>query len=279
MQTILLIGDTAKPKVKEFLDLALPLLKSTATILKTGLDPAADLTAVSADLAMVFGGDGAILNAARRLGENPIPIVGINLGKLGFLAAYDGSELDGYVGGLLSGEYHVAEQMKIDCQVIRSGREVGRYRALNDVVISRGSLSRVISLRLTVDGRHGTTYNCDGLIISTPVGSTAHSLSAGGPIVEPELEAFIVTPICPHTLSNRPLVVSGAKCLEMHNETPALPVGLTVDGQVYIELEVEDTVRVSRAETSLKLVKPEKRDYYTVLREKLGWSGHANYKR
>jgi NAD+ kinase len=278
MQTVLLIGDTAKEKVKRAVEAALPCLKATATVLCDGLDPRADLTSIQADVAMVFGGDGAILTAARRLGANPIPVVGVNLGKFGFLAELDGSDLDQAVNHVLAGDYAVVERMVMDCTILRRGEPIGRYRALNEVVASRGALSRLITVRLTVDGEHATAYNADGLIISTPVGSTAHSLSAGGPILEPELEAFIVTPICPHTLSNRPLVVSSSRRLAMIVESPRLPVGLTVDGQVYVELADADTVEVRRASRGLKLVKPGILGYYSILREKLGWSGHANYK-
>ena len=278
MQTILVIGNTAKPKVKAALGAVLPLLREKATVIDAGLDPEADLTGIDADMAVVFGGDGAILHAARRLGGNAIAIAGVNVGKLGFLAGFDCSGLEQSLDGLLGGETSITEQMMLNCLVLRNGSELGRYRAVNDVVTSRGALSRLISIRLTIDGVHGTTYNCDGLIVSTPLGSTAHSLSAGGPIVEPEVEALIVTPICPHTLSNRPLVVSAGRCLTLTNETPDLPVGLTIDGQVYVELEADDAVEVSRAWTGLRLVRPGVWDHYTVLREKLGWSGHANYK-
>ena len=276
-KTILLIGDMAKPKVKQAVEAAIPLLRKKGTVLEDGLDPAADLTGLAADIAMVFGGDGAMLTAARRLDTNAIPVVGVNLGKLGFLTELDESELEQPVDCLLAGECQVVEQMMLECRIARDGEELGRYRALNDVVVSRGMLSRLIGIRLTVDGQYATTYNGDGLILSTPVGSTAHSLSAGGPILEPELDAFIVTPICPHTLSNRPLVISARRMLEMNTESRGLPVGLTVDGQVQVELTDGDTVTVCRAEPGLKLIKPGIRSYFNVLREKLGWSGHARY--
>jgi len=278
MHTILLIGDMAKPTVKQAVEQAIPLLAAKANVRQDGLDPDSDLTSIAADVAMVFGGDGAMLKAARRLGPNSAPLVGVNLGKLGFLTELDKSELDDGTDCILSDNCQVVEQMMIACRVLRAGQEIGRYRALNDVVVSRGAFSRLVAVRLTIDGQHATTYNCDGLIISTPVGSTAHSLSAGGPIVEPDLAAFVVTPISPHTLSNRPLVVPGERRLVMTIEPGRLPVGLTVDGQVHLELQAGDEVEVCRAEPGLKLAKPGMRNYYTVLREKLGWSGHANYK-
>jgi NAD+ kinase len=165
----------------------------------------------------------------------------------------------------------------LTCKVIRSNQIIHETVGLNDAVISRTSLSRLISVKLYVNEKRVATYSCDGLIVSTPAGTTAHSLSAGGPIVTPDMEAFAITPICPHTLSNRPLVVSGNSKIEMEQLSETKGVGLTVDGQVYFDVKAGDRIVIEKAEKKLQLVDTQTRTFYDVLREKLNWRGQPAY--
>lgn len=167
--------------------------------------------------------------------------------------------------------------MLLTCKIIRSKQVINKTLGLNDAVISRTSLSRLISIKLYVNKQTVTTYSSDGLIVSTPAGSTAHSLSAGGPIVTPDMEAFVITPICPHTLSNRPLVVSGDSTIELEQISESKGVGLTVDGQIYFDVMTGDKVIIEKADKKLQLIDIQTRTFYDVLREKLNWRGQPAY--
>ena len=167
----------------------------------------------------------------------------------------------------------------LECVLTRGERTVAEWLALNDVVVSRGALSRLVSFGLFVDGRHATTYNGDGVIVSTPTGSTAHSLSAGGPVLDPSLEAMVITPICPHTLTNRPLVLGADMAIELRAESTPVDVGLTVDGQVYEELRQGDRIVVRRAARTFQLIDLGLRTFYDTYRQKLGWGGSPPYRR
>jgi len=271
---VIVIGEAAKPNVPEVPKSAVPTIEESATVVAVDLDGSQDLASVDADLAFVFGGDGAILKAVRRLGTNPVPVCGVNLGKLGFLATLTDKNLAGGLGSVLRGKFTVVSPIMLECSVRRDGKTIHRSRAVNDAVISRGALSRIIPVDLLIDGHPVTTYNGDGLIVSTPVGSTAHCLSAGGPIVEYGVEAMILIPICPHTLSNRPLVIPAERVVELEVGRGPRGVALTVDGQVFQELEPGDVVTATRSEHRFKLVLASGHNYFTTLREKLGWSGH-----
>lgn len=222
---------------------------------------------------LVFGGDGEMLSTARRLGTNQIPALGINFGKLGFLTQFDACELESALPSILGGDFTVGERMMLDCSLLRGEPKKRQFLALNDVVISRGALSRLVRLRLYVDGEPATSYASDGLIISTPVGSTAHSLSAGGPILEPDFEAMIITPICAHSLANRPVVICAGHAVEVHAEKFTQELGLTVDGQVYEPLEPGDRIRVVRSSHKFLQVIRRTQAFYRTLRGKLGWGG------
>lgn len=271
---VIVIGDATKPKVPEVARSAVPTLEQSATVLAVDLDGSQDLASVDADLAFVFGGDGAILKAVRRLGINPVPVCGVNLGKLGFLATLTDKNLADGLRSVLRGEFTVVSPIMLECSVRRHGKTIQQSRAVNDAVISRGALSRIIPVDLLIDGERVTTYNGDGLIVSTPVGSTAHCLSAGGPIVEHGVGAMILIPICPHTLSNRPLVIPAERVVELEVGHGPRGAALTVDGQVFQELEAGDVVTVTQSDHRFKLVLASGHNYFTTLREKLGWSGH-----
>jgi len=273
-QKVIVIGDATRARVAEAVERALPVLHESAEVAAVDLDGSAQLESTQADLALVFGGDGAILKAVRRLGDNHVPVCGVNLGKLGFLATLTDDRLEENLRSVLRGEYTLASAMTLECSVHREDAVIHHSRAVNDAVISRGALSRVVPIDLLIDSDKVTTYNGDGIIVSTPLGSTAHSLSAGGPIVQPGVEAMILTPICPHTLSNRPIVVPADRRIELVVGDGPKGVALTVDGQVFQELSIGDVVAVARSEHRFDLVRASDYGYFRTLRDKLRWGGH-----
>jgi NAD+ kinase len=224
-----------------------------------------------ADLYVVIGGDGTLLMAARAIALNPRPILGVNLGGLGFLTETAPDEMDHVLEEILAGRYELDPRIGLEVTVVRGGRTIMRQWTLNDAVINKSALARIIEIDLSIDREPVTTYKADGLIISTPTGSTAYSLSAGGPIVHPNLEAFLVTPICPHTLSLRPLVVPDRSVAEMSLRAGDSEVYLTLDGQVGHPLKQKDRVRVRRSRQPILMVRSPRRSYFEVLRRKLHW--------
>lgn len=233
----------------------------------------ADL-ASQVNLLIVLGGDGTLLAAARVAAPCGVPILPVNLGGLGFLTSVTLEELYPALEHVLEGRHRISERVMLAVELLRGGQVVERQRALNDVVINKGALARMVDLDLHIDGAYVCKYRADGLIVSTPTGSTAYSLSAGGPIVYPAVDAFVITPICPHTLSDRPLVVPDSVTVEVDFEGSDEPVYLTVDGQIGIELRGGDRVRVTKAPEKLKLVRAPKKTYYELLRSKLKWGEH-----
>lgn len=224
------------------------------------------------DLAIVLGGDGTLLSLARSLPE-PVPILGVNLGRLGFLTELSRDELYPSLVKVLAGRYQLETRSMLDVELRRNGAESARYRVLNDAVIAKSAMARIVQLALRVDGFLVGHYRSDGLIVSTPTGSTAYNLSAGGPILSPRLPVAVVTPICPHTLSLRPLVVPDDAEIEVTLETPREEVFLTLDGQEGAGLGYRDTVRLTRSGAQVLLVRTTGRTYYEGLRGKLGWGG------
>jgi len=225
------------------------------------------------DLVLVLGGDGTLLDAARIVGSYGIPIIGVNLGGLGFLTEFTLDELYPMMEQILKGEYNFVERSMLRALVYRDGIAVADYSVLNDAVINRGALARIIDLETYVNGEYVTTFRADGIIFSTPTGSTAHSLSAGGPIVYPTLPVTIITLICPHTLTNRPLVISNESDIRLTLLTETTDVALTLDGQIGFALKVGDTVGVKKSDSLIKLIKSPYRDYFTLLKTKLKWGG------
>src|SRR5215471_12848947 len=228
-------------------------------------------TAADADLAVVVGGDGTLLAAARLLGDRQVPIVAINYGSLGFLTEVT---LDGMYPALervLADEFVAEQRMMIDVHISRAGEQLAEYRALNDVVINKGTLSRMIELEARVDDQYVSRFRADGLIVSTPTGSTAYNLSAGGPIIFPTMSAMVVTPICSHTLTNRPIVLSESVTIEIVLRSAQDDVYITVDGQVGLKLQMEDLVSAAKSDVAVKLVAPGDKNYFDVLRGKLKW--------
>lgn len=224
-----------------------------------------------ADLVVVLGGDGTLISVARLVGEREVPILGVNLGSLGFLTEITLDELYPSLESCLSGDYRVSERMMLRVALVRGGRDVETHQVLNDVVINKGALARIIDMETTVNGSYLTTFKADGLIISTPTGSTGYSLSANGPIIHPDLDCLAITPICPHTLTNRPIVVASDALITVRLQPQNEDVFLTLDGQVGFELKYDDSIRIERAAHRTRLVMSRSKDYFEVLRTKLKW--------
>jgi NAD+ kinase len=222
------------------------------------------------DFIVVLGGDGTLLSVARAVGDLGVPILGVNLGGLGFLTATTLDEMMPSLQALLSGRMVIEERMMLAARVRRGAGTAGHFLALNDVVIMKAAMSRIIDLQVSVDGAPATAYRADGLIIATPTGSTAYSLSAGGPILFPTMDAMVLTPICSHTLTNRPIVLPGTQRIEVTLITNQ-EVMLTVDGQVGFALRESDGVEVERAASRIRLVRFPDKHYFSVLRAKLKW--------
>lgn len=223
------------------------------------------------DMVIVLGGDGTLISVARLVGGLNVPILGINLGRLGFLTEVTRDELPVMLELLVRGEYVVSERMMLDAIIHRNGEEVGKYTVLNDVVINKGALARIIDMETSVDGSHLSTFKADGLIISTPTGSTGYNLAAGGPIIFPEINSLVISPICPHMLTNRPIVVWSRSIIEIKVRFEDDVVFFTADGQVGRKLLPGDVVEVRRSESRTRLVASPSRDYFEVLRTKLSW--------
>ena len=223
------------------------------------------------DFLVVLGGDGTLLAAARLLGNREIPILPVNLGGLGFLTSITLEELYPLLEQVLSGKYGTSERMMLQAEVIRAGKVVERQRALNDAVVNQAALARVMGFDVSIDGSFVARYRADGIVVATPTGSTAYSLSAGGPIVHPDLKAFVITPICPHMLTNRPLVVPDTACVEIDFTAGEEPVHLTLDGQVGFELRTADLVVIAKSASKVLLVRPPTKTYFEILRSKLRW--------
>lgn len=276
MKRIVIVGNSAKEGVLRAVEAMEPWLRELADV-RVDLDMAADVAPGEFDMAVVVGGDGSMLRAARKLCVAGVPLLGVNVGKFGFLTETTADEFQGVLKDVLASRCEVAERMMLRCALTRDGREMLATVALNDAVVSRSALSRLMTLEIDVDGERVTTYRADGIIISTPVGSTAHSLAAGGPIIHPELDALVISPICPHTLSNRPLVLPAGSVVAIRVGAGADGPALTVDGQVFHELCKGDLVEVRRADTPLRLIKTGERTFFETLRNKLDWSGQPRY--
>lgn len=221
------------------------------------------------DAAIVLGGDGALLRAARAFAPVRTPILGVNLGHLGFLTELEIPDVDDAIGKLVQGSYTIEERMMLEASVLRSDKEVARYLALNDAVVARGTFARIIRMETWVAGEYIATFPADGLIASTPTGSTAYSLSAGGPIINPCLDCIIVTPICPHTLGARSFVVRPEEVVRIHLEAAHNQVMLTVDGQEGFELLSGDEILAERSSCRARFIKLRGRPFYEILRTRL----------
>src|SRR5712691_1472758 len=232
---------------------------------------------LNVDLVLVLGGDGAILRACHQLGRHQLPILGVNFGRLGFLADLTPDEFRDMFPLLQQRQFRIVEHLMFECVLQRHDGSSETFLGLNEAIVCAAGALQMIEVRLTIDERPVTTYSCDGLIISTPVGSTAHSLSAGGPMLRQGLMAFVITPISPHTLTNRPLVDDADCVYALSLANTSKEALLVVDGQYRRPMQDGDVVQVRRAPVTFKLVKLPGRSYYNTLQRKLGWSGQPLY--
>jgi NAD+ kinase len=224
-----------------------------------------------AEMIIVLGGDGTLLSVARLAGSHHVPILGVNLGGLGFLTEITLEELYRVLERVIQGDFVTDERVVFNAAVFRREEKLAEFIVLNDAVINKGALARIIDIETTINGEYLTTFKSDGLIISTPTGSTAYNLSAGGPIVHPSLHCIIITPICPHTLTNRPIMIPDDVKVRAILKSKQQEVFLTLDGQQGFVLEFADVVEVKKAEGKILLIKSPYRHYFEVLREKLKW--------
>lgn len=230
-----------------------------------------DQVPAGCDLVIVLGGDGTLLSAARSTAGRDIPLFAVNLGGLGFLTAIAVDELFPELERALAGEHRIARRRMLSCEVHRAGEIVARFEALNDVVITKAHIARMIDLDCNVDAHFVCRYKADGLIVATPTGSTAYSLSAGGPIVFPSVGALCITPICPHMLTNRPVLVSDTSVITIHNLARGEDAYLTIDGQVGSPLRQQDRIVCRSSDNWLHLIRPPRMLFFDVLRQKLKW--------
>ena len=269
---IILLGNGAKTDVRKTIEQLRPEIERRTHILAEDFTGQQDVSSVQADLAVVFGGDGSILRAVSQMGSNQIPVLAVHLGTLSFLSTIQIDELIPLLDrpGLL--QMPVINHLLLYCQLFRSNQTESEFwhLALNEVVIHADHAAHMINIELVLDHQLVTTYRCTGLIVSTPVGSTAMSLSSGGPILRKDIDAVVISPISPHTLSNRPLVDSPDRFMELRTQQPA---ELIVDGNAIAVIEPGDTVRITRAKQTFKTIDVPGFCYYRALRSKLGWNG------
>ena len=227
------------------------------------------------DLSCVIGlgGDGTFLSAARWIGGRKIPIMGVKFGRMGFLAECLEENLIDAMERVLENNFTIHERMRLQLRIVRAGRERVREEALNDVVISKSALSRLAHMETCVDGQHLTTYASDGLIITTPTGSTAYSLAAGGPVIHPDVPGFILTPICPFTLANRPLILPDSAEITVKLTDNSSDMMLTIDGQEGVEIDDKDNIHVKKSNLPVQMINLTNRNYFDVLKDKLMWNG------
>lgn len=291
---LVIFGDPNKPPVAKAIEEFTAFVKGKANILATyriqdfkeaspqaPQSPSAHDKAPildKCDYAIVFGGDGSIIATARNLSRASLPVIGVNLGKLGFLAEFSVPELKEYFGHIISGRATIEKRMILGCQVLRDGREKFNSSAINDVFVTAGPPSRMIELNISVDGQLLAGCVSDGLIISTPTGSTAYNLSAGGPIVSPKVEAIVITPICPHSLSFRPIVINANSTVEVVGVRLNEGTTVSIDGQVSTTLSAEDVVRVARQTGDFLIVNNPARSRWDTLATKLSWAEKPKYK-
>ena len=275
MKKILIAGDSRKAKAVQAIDNVKPEITKVAQVIEADLAGSPDLESIEADIACVFGGDGSLLRAVSLLGTNQIPVVGVNVGRLGFLTEFSETEVIEALPGILSGEIEPSSRMMLDIRLLHKGKEVQNWHALNEAVLVRLHHIQMISFRITIDEVEITEVRGDGVMAATPTGSTAYSLSAGGAIVVPGTEAICITPVNPHTVTSRPLVVSAQSKVDIELLTERDGVVVSVDGQTDHEVQCKDVLRVVRSDRRCRLI--ESRTFFETLRTKLRWGGSPTY--
>ncbi len=280
MKKIGIISKPGRPEPREILGELLPRLRQqghetyvdqdTAALLRIEGHTRSEIASL-VDVMIVLGGDGTMLSVSRLVAEKGIPILGVNLGTMGFITEINRDEINEAVDAMLSDACIIEERLMLCARIVREGKEIAEYTVLNDVVINKGALARIFDLEALINGVYLTTFKADGLIISTPTGSTAYSLSAGGPILYPTLNSIVLTPICSHTLTNRPIVLPDEFKVEITLKTLSEDVYLTLDGQVGFSLRKDDFIEINKSPFKTRLLIPCERDYFNVLRTKLKW--------
>lgn len=270
-RTLLLGWADQRPTFEATVQRLRPVVEQWADIVLEDYSATGDLQNHAADMAIVFGGDGSLLRAAKQLAANPIPVLGVNLGKLGFLADIQPEQLDHALASITHGQFEIVDHILLACSVWEDGRSIAEQIGVNEVAILGGPPHRIQQIDLYVDGRLAASYPCDGLILSTPVGSTAHNLSAGGPIVRRDLSAVVISAISPHTLTVRPVVDSADRVYELVARQTNAAASVVVDGRIIAEFSAQRRVRVSKANTVFRMIQIAGHDYYQTLRQKLGW--------
>ena len=270
---------TEKPAVLEEARRLRPAISQYCEVVLEDLHGSQDLSSVTADVAIVLGGDGSILRAAKQMGYNQLPVLGVNLGRLGFLADLAPDELIRVMADVTAGNCQIVEHLMLECSVFAENDLRATTLGLNEAAIMGGPPHRLLDIDLYVDSELATTYSCDGLIVSTPVGSTGHSLSAGGPILRRNLQAFVVSPISPHTLTVRPVVDTADRIYDMVVRQPDEHTSVVVDGRLLCPLIQGERVRVERSRAVFRAIEVGDHTYYKTLRDKLDWGGRFRSKR
>ncbi len=265
------IFDGGRPHLRERAEALLPTIKRYFEVVWIQEDLEGEFRPHGAELAVTMGGDGTILRSARLMGSEQLPVVGVNLGNVGFLAALQPEQLDKALPEVVAGRHALIDHLMFECSVLNDRGESAPRLGLNEAAVLTGPPFSMLEAQLYIDSDLVATYNCDGLIISTPVGSTAHNLAAGGPILRKDLQAFVISPISPHTLTNRPVVDSAERVYEVVVPNPNEGTTLVVDGQVVAPLVAGDRVRVRRADAVFQLAEVSGQSYYRTLRHKLDW--------
>ena len=266
-----------KPEARALVEQTVTKLRSLDIEVVSDFDGDEDLAALELDMVMCFGGDGTLLATARRLANSQTPTLGINFGKLGFLAEHSIAELESYLEGEVPTAWEVTPKMMLQLSIERNGK-TKNYYGMNDVMLSQGVMTRLLNIVMSVDDQHATHYRADGIVVSTPVGSTAYSLSLGGPILTQGLRAFVITPIAPHVLTNRPIVIEGSSVATFVVSGKAGEIALVLDGQERIDIEIGQSFSIQAAPKDFMLISNNKRNYYDILREKLGWGEQPKLK-
>ena len=286
MKKLAVIVNVGKPRARDVLGMLCDMAETFGLELRAdaeaaGLEPRlpvvddADLFE-GVDAVIAMGGDGTMLRAVRSLAGRDLPVIGVNIGSLGFLTSVAEEDLGRALECLVREEFTMSRRAVVEAVVLRGDRELERYRALNDVVVTSGASARVITLKVMIDDDHVTSYVCDGLIVSTPTGSTGHNMSAGGPILVPETRALVISLICPHALSSRPVVVPEDSEITLVGEgSPEAGLQLAIDGQVGRTLAEDERVKVTAADRRVRFIHLPGYSYFSVLSQKLGWKGSS----
>lgn len=286
MKTIGIFANCRKPSAPKVLrqvtdksrqyGLRLAVCDETAQLVPEAECFAPDVFINKIDILMAFGGDGTMLNAVRMLNGREIPVLGVNLGSLGFLTGVSQEEIESAMECAARDQFSISRRALAECAVRRSSQEICRHRALNDIAIDRGASLRVVTLNMAIEGEEVSSFVCDGLIVSTPTGSTGHALSTGGPILHPESAVFVITLICPHTLSTRPLVIPDNKLITVEVARNAGDLMLSIDGQIGEPLKTADRIEIRRSAAYVNFARLPDYSYFSVLRHKLHWRGSTS---